>query len=540
MNTIKCRLIALITLCVISFLVLAGINLYSQRLALEVLQGIKDKTVTPLITAQTVNTALLEVRFRIGGVLSDQLPTQGSKVHLAEARKLIVDRWTEFKTASLSASVEPVLRERIEKIDQNLPSLLLLFDRVAVAYEKDDKDTLSSILEDEWPVIHANIVKPLGLLIPELANRMEQAFTETHAQGKRISIVVRGIALTMIMLLIIVSLLIIRSINRPLNRLQEVAVQVEQSGDLTLRTGLSGKDEVGRTAAAFDRMMAKIATLVADIHRFAETIAATAQSMTEASVYMEKTSTAQSEATSAITATIEETSANISKTATNARTADETAARMLAEIEKTLTTVHETAENVEQLTGMIGEASGDITRLAERSRQIDAIVSTIKKIADQTNLLALNATIEAARAGESGRGFAVVADEVRKLAENTAKAINEISTLNSAIQAEVKGAVVRMQQADAKAGATRKQVAATTGALDTANGHINQVMAAVCTIAKAMSEQDAAVQQIAERIKQMAPMTDETSAAAKSTAEMAYQLDQQANKLREAIARFRT
>jgi len=537
MNTIKYRLIALITLCVISFLVLAGINLYSQRLAL----GVKDKTVTPLITAQTVNTALLEVRFRIAGVVLDQLPTQGSKVHLAEARKLIVDGWTEFKTASLSASVEPVLRERIEKIDQNLPSLLLLFDRLAVAYEKDDKDTLSSILEDEWPVIHANIVKPLGLLIPELANRMEQAFTETHAQGKRISIVVRGIALTMIMLLIIVSLLIIRSINRPLNRLQEVAVQVEQSGDLTLRTGLSGKDEVGRTAAAFDRMMAKIATLVADTHRVAETIAATAQSMTEASVYMEKTSTAQSEATSAITATIEETSANISKTATNARTADETAARVLAEIQKTLTTVHETAENVEQLTGMIGETSGDITRLAERSRQIDAIVSTIKKIADQTNLLALNATIEAARAGESGRGFAVVADEVRKLAENTAKAINEISTLNSAIQAEVKGAVVRMQQADAKAGATRKQVAATTGALDTtANGHINQVMAAVCTIAKAMSEQDAAVQQIAERITQMAPMTDETSAAAKSTAEMAYQLDQQANKLREAIARFRT
>jgi len=137
MNTIKCRLIALITLCVISFLVLAGINLYSQRLALEVLQGVKDKTVAPLITAQTVNTALLEVRFRIAGVLLDQLPTQGSKVHLAEARKLIVDRWTEFKTASLSASVEPVLRERIGKIDQNLPSLLLLFDRLAVAYEKD-------------------------------------------------------------------------------------------------------------------------------------------------------------------------------------------------------------------------------------------------------------------------------------------------------------------------------------------------------------------------------------------------------------------
>jgi methyl-accepting chemotaxis protein len=86
---------------------------------------------------------------------------------------------------------------------------------------------------------------------------------------------------------------------------------------------------------------------------------------------------------------------------------------------------------------------------------IEQFVSLINEISNQTNLLALNASIEAARAGVYGRGFTVVAQEIKKLANDSLKAVDEITktvtqiksqssdTLNIALTA---GSVVNEQE----------------------------------------------------------------------------------------------
>lgn len=128
------------------------------------------------------------------------------------------------------------------------------------------------------------------------------------------------------------------------------------------------------------------------------------------------------------------------------------------------------------------QSSALIEKLLEESKQISAIVNTIRSIADQTNLLALNAAIEAARAGENGRGFAVVADEVRSLAARTSSSTLEIEEVVRRNSTQTDQAMKGMERARAQAEDGNRLVNNAVAVIDSIKTGAHKVSEAVATL----------------------------------------------------------
>ncbi|WP_103679785.1 methyl-accepting chemotaxis protein [Alkalispirochaeta sphaeroplastigenens] len=150
-------------------------------------------------------------------------------------------------------------------------------------------------------------------------------------------------------------------------------------------------------------------------------VEAAATSLKEQSLTQEKASRRITEASSELRSALEgmaQTLPEMVARAEQIRVASEeggsTINQGIAETDKTVSAISNTASVVEKLAG--------------RSQDVLQLIQAIKDIGDRTHMLAMNAAIESARAGEAGRGFAVVADEIRALSAQSTQTSDRIET----------------------------------------------------------------------------------------------------------------
>jgi methyl-accepting chemotaxis protein len=330
-----------------------------------------------------------------------------------------------------------------------------------------------------------------------------------------------------------------RSISGPLDRLRSVMTTSQQNMDLTLRVDLAQHDEIGQTAAAFNRMMDAFQEVLAAVRNSSQTLAATAADLSQAVRTAAGASGRQSESSSSIAAAVEQMSVSASAISDHATSAssESNVARQLTEqgsghIKVLLDKIHQVSEAVQRSAASIGA-------LGQRSGEIQNIVGVIREIAEQTNLLALNAAIEAARAGESGRGFAVVADEVRKLAERSAQAAGEIATMVANFQATTAEAVEQMNVEVHDVEEEERLSNETSRALSGLGEAAARTAAAIAEVSAAIREHGSSTQEIARHIEDIAHMTEESAGAVQRSAASAASLDREAAQLKGLVDRFR-
>jgi methyl-accepting chemotaxis protein len=282
----------------------------------------------------------------------------------------------------------------------------------------------------------------------------------------------------------------------------------------TEREEASRKDAMHKLADSFETAVGSII----------KQVSAASTELEAAAITLSKTAETTQHQSTIVASASEQASANVQSVASATE-------EMTSSIREISRQVRESSKIANEAVQQAGETNARIDELSKAAARIGDVVKLITSVAEQTNLLALNATIEAARAGEAGRGFAVVAHEVKALAAQTAKATDEISAQVSGMQTATQQSVV---------------------AIERIGGTIGRISEISSTIAAAVEQQGAATQEIARNVGEAAKGTSmvtsniadvsrgasETGSASSQVLSSAQSLSNESNRLKAEVDKF--
>lgn len=396
--------------------------------------------------------------------------------------------------------------------------------------------------DENYHKYKAQIMKPVDEFLELLDKRTSAAVEQVKQAETRMQYWVTGLVLFSIAFLVVALLTVYRRIIAALGGEPAVASEVVKqvaAGDLSVEIPVANTDSTS-LLAAMKVMQSNLQKLIGEIQTDADMVASAAKKMTIAAEDVACSSNQQSASSLVIAAAMEQLTVSINLISDSANRAQTISGDSELLMNETSGVVSEAVNRIAKIATVVEQASQTVRTVGQESENVSKIVLVIKEVADQTNLLALNAAIEAARAGEQGRGFAVVADEVRRLAERTTQSTQEITTMISSMQSSARDAVTCIEDAVANVNEgviLTKRVGESVSQLG-ASSH--EVKGVIIDVSSALREQNAASNEIARNVEQIAQTGERNSGAVGAVAKAATELQQLANSLTDSARHFTT
>ncbi|PMR74132.1 methyl-accepting chemotaxis protein [Billgrantia endophytica] len=428
-----------------------------------------------------------------------QLDIAADRIGQAEAH------FNNFVAAPKSEQAEAISRE----LEASFVTVIDLVGQQHALLDQLDTPAFNT-LRDE-------LIEPSEALGDSMAEFVAYGFTSGRemvawfqAQADRFELIKHGALLLAAVVLLLVYFGLRATVIRPLNSAVQ-QLQTISKADLTARIPEGSGNEIGKLFNAMRDMQRSLVRIVGQVRDSSGSIHIGTREIAGGNADLSSRTEQQAASLQETAASMEEITATVRQNADNARQASGLALDAST-----------TAERGGNVVDRVVQTMGGISA---SSKKISDITSVIDSIAFQTNILALNASVEAARAGEQGRGFAVVAGEVRNLASRSATAAKEIKELIDGSVAQVKEGATLAEQAGETMDDVVKAVRRVTDIMD--------------EISAASQEQSDGIEQVSQAVGQMDQVTQQNASLVQQATVAAASLEEQANRLEQAVAVFR-
>jgi len=349
-----------------------------------------------------------------------------------------------------------------------------------------------------------------------------------------------GVVALLMVLEMTVSQILISFIERHVDALKTIMVDVERTGDLDRRAAIESADEIGEMAQAFNAMQDRTTDVVKSIKTAAGQLKDEVLSLNRITSQSRDELIRQKADTDRSAAAVDEMLETFLEIAGSAESTRELSHRANETARNGRSLVDDTSGAIEHLSGEIRGTATSVEALAENSQEIGQAVNEIQGIAEQTNLLALNAAIEAARAGEHGRGFAVVAEEVRNLAQRVQDSTEQIQETISRLLATMEEAVAKMNQSSDSAQQCVDRANEGSRALQEITDAVQAIYDSNCRIAEASGAKSASTDAVHGDIQSIRETTESMVDRLIDSSEMGARLQKLIDDLEESSSLVKT